>query len=405
MGAFGRSTLNNEMGARTQLSGLISAAVAFVTYLVVTPALFFLPKAVLAAIVARAMFKLIEVRAAHKLWKVSRSDLLVMATSFACTLLLGTQVRAAAGGAPPLAERCARSLALQNGVLIAIVSSIVVFIISASGARLQRIGRVPGTVIYQCAAPAPHPRSPASAPRVTPRAEPQGGGGQRRHPGGGDALHEARAPLVAALLCQHHRDRGRTHGNPGRIQRKPRRPCACRRRARGRSRVCSAPPHRSPRRSLLLRTQHSACHYVDSTGIETLNRVISAYHDATVPVLLCGIQDWRVRRVLSRGGVLASIGADDELAGVHLAVRRIVAGDAARDLKRRIREWGDHAEHAPSSSHLLGDCVPLGRRLPCWRRPSAEEKHRAAPSTGQREAAGSPPSPPDGNAADTSESV
>lgn len=93
MAAFGRSTLNDEMGARSQLSLMISAVVALVTYLAVTPALFFLPKAVLAAIVARAMFKLIEVRAAARLWNVSKWDLLVMLTSFLCTLLLGTQVR------------------------------------------------------------------------------------------------------------------------------------------------------------------------------------------------------------------------------------------------------------------------------------------------------------------------
>lgn len=93
MAAFGRSTLNDEMDARSQLSLMISAVVALVTYLAVTPALFFLPKAVLAAIVARAMFKLIEVRAARRLWMVSKWDLLVMLTSFMCTLLLGTQVR------------------------------------------------------------------------------------------------------------------------------------------------------------------------------------------------------------------------------------------------------------------------------------------------------------------------
>lgn len=92
---------------------------------------------------------------------------------------------------------------------------------------------------------------------------------------------------------------------------------------------------------------------MDSTGVDTLERVILLFHENTVPVLLSGI-DQRVRRVLVRGGVLRHLSSRDDVAGVHLAVRRVVSGDAAKSLKDRLESDAAGEEQGQGQDHNRG---------------------------------------------------
>jgi MFS superfamily sulfate permease-like transporter len=104
----------------------VSSAIVTALLAVATPAFYFLPKAVLAAMVIAAISALIDVGGAKRLWRTSRFDLLVMAAAFFGTLVLGT----------------------QTGILIAIVVSIALFVSGSARPRISVIGRVAQSVQY-----------------------------------------------------------------------------------------------------------------------------------------------------------------------------------------------------------------------------------------------------------------
>src|SRR5690606_22373560 len=78
-GGFSRTAVNAQAGARTQLAGIITALVVVLTLLLLTPLFHYLPKAVLAAIIMTAVFGLIDVKMVERLWKIERSELVMLA--------------------------------------------------------------------------------------------------------------------------------------------------------------------------------------------------------------------------------------------------------------------------------------------------------------------------------------
>merc|ERR1719242_2568182 len=54
-GSFSRSAVNDATGAKTQLAGLVTSAIMFLTLLVLTPLFYYLPKFALAAIVINSV--------------------------------------------------------------------------------------------------------------------------------------------------------------------------------------------------------------------------------------------------------------------------------------------------------------------------------------------------------------
>ena len=107
-GSFSRTAVNAASGARTQMAGVISAAVVALTLVVLTPFFRPLPNAVLASVVIMAVAGLVDVREARRLWDVKRSDFWLLTVAFAGTLLLGVElglgvsiVGLAGGGAAP----------------------------------------------------------------------------------------------------------------------------------------------------------------------------------------------------------------------------------------------------------------------------------------------------------------
>ncbi len=91
-GGFSRTAVNAQAGARSTLASLITAVVVGLTLLLFTPAFYYLPKAVLAAIIMTAVFGLIDVAEVKHLWRVRRSDLALLATTFVATLSLGIEL-------------------------------------------------------------------------------------------------------------------------------------------------------------------------------------------------------------------------------------------------------------------------------------------------------------------------
>jgi SulP family sulfate permease len=122
-GGFSRTAVNDQAGAKTPLASLITAAVIAVALLFMTPLFFFIPKAVLAAIIMVAVFGLIDVAEVKHLWRVKKSDLLLLAVTFVSTLTLG----------------------IEQGIGIGVGMSLLWFVVRSTRPHTAVLGRIPGT--------------------------------------------------------------------------------------------------------------------------------------------------------------------------------------------------------------------------------------------------------------------
>jgi len=86
-GSFSRSAVNLQAGAVTGFSNVISSAVVVVVLLFLTPLLYHLPQAVLAAIIMMAVVGLINVRIFIHAWQAQRYDGIIGIITFVTTLL------------------------------------------------------------------------------------------------------------------------------------------------------------------------------------------------------------------------------------------------------------------------------------------------------------------------------
>ena len=85
-GSFSRSAVNFQAGAQTGLSNVFSSVVVVLVLLFCTPLLYYLPQAVLAAIIMQAVIGLVNVSGFVHAWRASRFDGLTGVVSFIATL-------------------------------------------------------------------------------------------------------------------------------------------------------------------------------------------------------------------------------------------------------------------------------------------------------------------------------
>lgn len=90
-GSFSRTAVNYESGARSQLSSITTALLIVLTLLFLTPLFYYLPNAVLAAIVMVAVYGLIQLKEARSLLRIKRGDGLSFLLTFFLTLLIGVE--------------------------------------------------------------------------------------------------------------------------------------------------------------------------------------------------------------------------------------------------------------------------------------------------------------------------
>ena len=126
-GSFTRSAINDEAGAKTGISSIISASIIAVILLFLTPLFFYLPKAILAAIIVVAVLGLIDYEGAIKLWKSDRRDFASLITTFVITLTIG----------------------IQAGVFAGVILSIGFIIFQNSKPHIAILGRMPDTAKYR----------------------------------------------------------------------------------------------------------------------------------------------------------------------------------------------------------------------------------------------------------------
>ena len=90
-GSFSRSAINVVSGAKTQASSLISVLLILLTLLFLTPIFYFLPNAILAAIIVHSVFSLLDINYIKRLWQFDKIDFSVFTITFLTTILLSLE--------------------------------------------------------------------------------------------------------------------------------------------------------------------------------------------------------------------------------------------------------------------------------------------------------------------------
>jgi len=87
-GSFSRSAVNIGAGARTGFSSVVTGSVVAITLLFLTPLLYHLPQATLAAVIIMAVINLVKVQPIKHAMKVQKHDGVVALITFALTLVM-----------------------------------------------------------------------------------------------------------------------------------------------------------------------------------------------------------------------------------------------------------------------------------------------------------------------------
>ena len=126
-GSFSRSAVNNESGAKSGISGIVTATLVAVVLLLLTTVFEKLPLCVLGAIVISGVFGLLDYDEAIYLWKVHKFDFSVWVTACLGTMFLGVEI----------------------GLGIAVGVSLLIVIYGSAYPYTTVLGRLPGTSHYR----------------------------------------------------------------------------------------------------------------------------------------------------------------------------------------------------------------------------------------------------------------
>ena len=88
-GGLSRTAVNYDAGAKSGISALFSALVVGLTLLFFTSFFYFLPTAILGAIIVVAVIKLIDFNYPRELWKNNRKEFFILLFTFLVTLFIG----------------------------------------------------------------------------------------------------------------------------------------------------------------------------------------------------------------------------------------------------------------------------------------------------------------------------
>ncbi|GAB3800302.1 SulP family inorganic anion transporter [Virgibacillus kimchii] len=126
-GGFSRSAVNYESGARTPLASIITAILIILTLLFFTDYFYYLPNAVLAAIIMVAVYGLIDVKEARHLFKIRSADGWTWAVTFLATLLIG----------------------IEQGILVGLAFSLIIFIARSAYPHVAELGYLPDKNVFR----------------------------------------------------------------------------------------------------------------------------------------------------------------------------------------------------------------------------------------------------------------
>ncbi|MEO9275934.1 sulfate permease [Marinomonas sp. 5E14-1] len=122
-GGFSRTVLNADCGAKKPMTGIFSAVFILLILLFLTPLFFYLPKAILAAIISISMMQLVNLEDLRYLWRFSRKEAILLLVTFFIVLIDG----------------------MQSGLIVGVILSLLFFLWHTSHPHIAIVGRLPGT--------------------------------------------------------------------------------------------------------------------------------------------------------------------------------------------------------------------------------------------------------------------
>lgn len=122
-GGFARSVVNFDAGAETPAAGIFTALGLMIAAVALTPLVYYLPKATLAATIIVAVLSLVDFSILKKTWAYSKTDFAAVLATILLTLLYGVEV----------------------GVSTGVILSIMLHLIKTSKPHVAEVGLVPGS--------------------------------------------------------------------------------------------------------------------------------------------------------------------------------------------------------------------------------------------------------------------
>lgn len=126
-GGFSRTAVNDQAGASTGMASIISASIVLLTLLFLTPYFYYLPKAVLAAIIIVAVFGLIDISEIKHLWQYDKIDFVNLVITALATLFIG----------------------IEPGIFIGVAFSLLTVLYRVSYPHLTELGKLPGSDTFR----------------------------------------------------------------------------------------------------------------------------------------------------------------------------------------------------------------------------------------------------------------
>ncbi|WGH79639.1 SulP family inorganic anion transporter [Jannaschia ovalis] len=122
-GGFSRSVVNFDAGAETPAAGAYTAVGLALAALFLTPLIYYLPTATLAATIVVAVLSLVDLSILRRTWTYARADFAAVAATIFLTLGLG----------------------VEAGVASGVILSVLLHLWKTSRPHVAEVGRVPGT--------------------------------------------------------------------------------------------------------------------------------------------------------------------------------------------------------------------------------------------------------------------
>ena len=126
-GGFSRSVVNYDAGAETPAAGAYTAVGLIFASLFLTPLIFFLPKATLAATIIVAVLSLVDFKILGKAWRYSKADFTAVSATMAVTLAVG----------------------VETWVITGVLVSILIHLYKSSRPHIATVGQVPKSEHYR----------------------------------------------------------------------------------------------------------------------------------------------------------------------------------------------------------------------------------------------------------------
>lgn len=124
---FARTAVNNQAGAKTPLASLIAAFIVGLSLLFLTPAFYYLPKTILAAIIIVAAFSLLDFTMPKRLVFYNYRDLIILNVTLLMTIFVG----------------------IKEGILTGVILSITMLVYKSTKPNIAVLGNVPNTHFYR----------------------------------------------------------------------------------------------------------------------------------------------------------------------------------------------------------------------------------------------------------------